>query len=350
MNIRAPLYYDAFRCLAGDCPHTCCAAGWEIPLDQVTARRYTDAPGALGERLRAVLARDEEGVPCLDLRGKVCPFLDGEGLCELWRQWGETGIGEICRSHPRYSYDFGPWREVGLCGSCPEAARLILETEPAWRETKTPEEAKTPVPELLEPLLAARDTALNILSRREFPLWQRMQGMLLFANEVQVLLDEGETQVLPQLCQIYEENLPLLEGVALPDFTGSLGLCLETLTGLQQLWPRWGALLTAGKAALDHPVAPLPEEMGERICAYFLSRHWLRGVWDGDVLSWAQFALLGTVVTALLAPLEAEGAPEAFRLFCEETEHSSDNMSALQDAFWEKLTLERMLAVAGGLA
>lgn len=32
MNIYAPDYYPAFRCIASKCGHTCCA-GWEIDVD-----------------------------------------------------------------------------------------------------------------------------------------------------------------------------------------------------------------------------------------------------------------------------------------------------------------------------
>ena len=47
MRIREPDYYGAFRCLAGACPHTCCA-GWEVVVDPETAARYQALPGALG--------------------------------------------------------------------------------------------------------------------------------------------------------------------------------------------------------------------------------------------------------------------------------------------------------------
>ena len=67
---------------------------------------------------------------------------------------------------------------------------------------------------------------------------------------------------------------------------------------------------------------------------------------DGDVLSWAEFAVLGTAVSALLAPLCPEGFPEVFRLFCENLEHSEGNMAAVQDGLWDRVELGEMLAVA----
>ena len=53
MLLRVPDYFEQFRCLAGDCPHTCCAK-WEVVIDEDTARRYAAEPGPFGERLRSV--------------------------------------------------------------------------------------------------------------------------------------------------------------------------------------------------------------------------------------------------------------------------------------------------------
>ena len=47
MLIRVPDYYEAFHCLAGACPHTCCEK-WEVVMDEETARRYQDGPRSTG--------------------------------------------------------------------------------------------------------------------------------------------------------------------------------------------------------------------------------------------------------------------------------------------------------------
>ena len=36
MLLRVPDYFEQFRCLAGECPHTCCAK-WEVVIDPDTA-------------------------------------------------------------------------------------------------------------------------------------------------------------------------------------------------------------------------------------------------------------------------------------------------------------------------
>ena len=110
MVTNTPRYYAAFRCLAGACPHTCCAAGWEIPVDPDTSVRYQTLSGPLGERIRTFVETDPEGVPCFPLRGESCPFLDQEGLCHIHIQLGEEAPPLICRTHPRFCYDYGPLR------------------------------------------------------------------------------------------------------------------------------------------------------------------------------------------------------------------------------------------------
>lgn len=99
MRIRVPDYYEKFRCLAGDCPHTCCEK-WEVVIDQETAMSYFELPGQLGDRLRAVMQADAEGEFCFLLSGGRCPFLDGENLCEIHRQLGPEATSVTCRSHP----------------------------------------------------------------------------------------------------------------------------------------------------------------------------------------------------------------------------------------------------------
>ena len=73
MLTRVPDYYEAFHCLAGACPHTCCEK-WEVVVDEETARRYQETPGSLGERLREALQTDEEGISASPSGAAGAPF------------------------------------------------------------------------------------------------------------------------------------------------------------------------------------------------------------------------------------------------------------------------------------
>lgn len=52
--------YAAFRCLAGACPQTCCAA-WEIVVDPDAQDAYLRLQHPLAAKLRRVLRVDSEG-------------------------------------------------------------------------------------------------------------------------------------------------------------------------------------------------------------------------------------------------------------------------------------------------
>lgn len=348
MRERRLSYMESFHCVGGACPDTCCR-DWEIPVDPAAAAFYETLPGQLGEEVRKVLSQSEDGTPCLQLRGGKCPLLDGEGLCRVYKELGEERLSATCRSHPRFTREYGALREVGLCASCPECARLVLESDLCLVTRESPEPPAGEEPEGLEELLLARQTALAILGRKELPLSRRLTGVLYFANELQLLLEEeGGGEAVARLCQAYGE----LPDFPLPDLGCTPGTAmaegLDQLEKLESLRPDWPNMLRRAGESLARgglPPAP-PEEEGARAAAYFIYRHWLRGAWDWDILTWAEFACFGTAMAAALAP--ALGWREAFRRFCLEIEHSEENMEALQDAFCA-LPEEVFFALAEGL-
>ena len=42
MLLRVPDYFEQFRCLAGACPHTCCAK-WEVVIDEENITQLSGA-------------------------------------------------------------------------------------------------------------------------------------------------------------------------------------------------------------------------------------------------------------------------------------------------------------------
>ena len=304
--------FSGFRCIAGACPDTCCA-GWEIDLDHRAIDRYARMPGPLGEELREAMTREGE-YTFFALRQGRCPFLSGENLCRLILGAGEACLSETCRSHPRFWADFGDLRETALGISCPEAARLLL-TEPLQMVETADGVPGDPDPELdrrlLRLLLEMRGKLLD-LCLEPLPLSARMGAVLETARVYDGLLlrwDAGERVTVPE--PVISETLLLPE---MPAFLRALGEMELTDGRLPELLAR---------RREQDPDAP--GDPGGRLLYYFLYRYALRGVWDGWLYEKLAFSVYAAaVILSLPGDLTASAA-----VFCRETEHSEENLTAL---------------------
>lgn len=334
MLVRVPDYFDQFQCLAGACPHTCCEK-WEVVIDEDTACRYSGVSGDLGDKLRTALQVDGDGDFCFSLDGGRCPFLDEDNLCEIHRKLGETATSVTCREHPRFTEDYGPFREITLSASCPAANALLLGSEAAltFRTFET-EEAEEEGDEWLAYLLPLRARMLDILAERSRPLKARLASFLALARSAQDCLEED--------CP---EELPEVEPTALhPAEEGLFPGALSFLAALEVLDPDWPALLKQAETAEPGAV---PEELLERIAVYFVFRYLLKTVNDGDLLGRAELCVFAVLVIERLAAVC--GLSEALRRFSCEIEHDDGNLEALLEVFGKDgaLSTERFLAELG---
>ena len=334
MLVRVPEYYDRFHCLAGACPHSCCEK-WVVVIDGDHACRYGEVPGPLGEKLRAALRSDEEGDFCFLLNGERCPFLDEENLCEIHKQLGEEATSVTCQEHPRFTEDYGPFREITLSASCPAANALLLggRSPLAFREfeTKEPGEDGDPWLEWLVPL---RDRMLGLLAERTVSLRVRLKRFLTLAFDVQTCLDEEEE--VSSLLRNWRSWELQGNDDGVPVFPGAL----RALGALEILEPDWPGLLREAETA---PAVPVSEELLDRIAVYLGFRYLLKAVNDGDLLGRAQFVVLAVLVIERVSAVC--GLAEALRRFSCEIEHNDENLEALLRAFWteEALSLGSML-------
>ena len=335
MEWRTPDYFSSFRCLASDCPHSCCI-GWEVTVDAETAAFYQTVSGPLGEKLRRHLT-EEDGEFFLPLHGGRCPFLDSQNLCEIHCRLGEEHTSVTCRSHPRFIEEYGSLREISLAASCPAANALLLGSQAplTFPVCVTEETPSFPPDAWLTPLLFCRDRAMQILQDRTRPLRSRMVWLLLFSNEVQILLDEDRAEELTGLCEAcggLPDGLP--EGLPAAG-PGLFPRALEILAEREPLEPDWPSLLKAAQASPEDILCP--DWAGERILAYFVFRYFLKAVGDGDLLSRAELAVFSLLVIDRLS--SALGLAEALRRYCREIEHCPENLVALQQAFCEDADL-----------
>jgi hypothetical protein len=192
MRIRYPEYYKTFRCIASDCPDSCCKE-WEVLVDETSAARYLEMEGPLGDDLRRYLYEDEEGDWYLRITDGRCPMWRQDGLCRIQAEHGHEALCQTCREFPRLKHEYGDFVELGLELSCPEAARIIFSEPAQWVEEQVPggEEPEYD-PADMEVLLRTRQKMLQILADTRYSVAESLALGLLYGYRAQDALDGAE--------------------------------------------------------------------------------------------------------------------------------------------------------------
>ena len=185
--------YAMFRCLAGACPQTCCAA-WEIVVDPDAQDAYLRLQHPLAAKLRRVLRVDSEGDTYFAQTDGRCPFLCADGLCELQRTLGEQSLCRTCRDFPRWEVLLCDRVEQGLSPACPEAAQRLLARSAPLRFVSAPLPDDGYVPgarerRLTAAVTAVRDRVLALLVRLGHTAEENLAAALDFACAAQRQLD-----------------------------------------------------------------------------------------------------------------------------------------------------------------
>ena len=317
MLIRKPSYFDTFRCIAGDCPDSCCKE-WDVQVDAAAAACYRSLPGDLGDRLRQVL-KDEDGETYMTIENRRCPMWRDDGLCRIQAELGEEALCKTCRDFPRLTHDYGDFVEYGLELSCPEAARIILETPVP--QFVTVDAAGGEAPEYdatdMEILLRSRDAARAILADTARSVPESLALLLAYSYQAQAELNGVE------IASGFDADM-LLEHAKkygrFIDFKEIINFFKE----LEILTPEWESRLNA-------PSPALWDDRFRTIARYFVDRYWLQAISDFDLVGRAKFALLSCIVIRLLGGDLLQTAQS----YSKEIENSIENVEAILDATFD---------------
>lgn len=305
MQIRYPEYYKKFRCLAGECPDTCCA-GWEIPVDRESEKRYRSAyhkNRRFGRKLRKFIKNGQ-----IVSESRVCPFLDGEKLCEIYKEMGPDALCRTCRRHPRHREDYGNLHEILLLLSCPEAARLVLEENSGdFYVRDLPERMGNTDGidgELLDLLLEAREEIWAVGKDRSLSMDRRMALALKYVCRVQ-------RQIAPECAASIRAGQTLADrAAAKPEDSNRFLLMsdfMEALSGLEPVGDLWPGMLEEARTLLYHSrdsreryqarrwSFPAPDGDAERLFGYFIYSFFLSSLYDRDPLTKVKMAVLCTM-------------------------------------------------------
>ena len=316
MKLYKSACYDRFHCIASDCPDTCCQE-WDIQVDPDTAAFYEALPGALGEKVRSSLHR-EDGETMIALKDHHCPMQSPEGLCTIQAALGEQALCQVCRDFPRLHHDYGDFMELALELSCPEAARLLLTAPYA-----PPSEAEVPGgtepdydEEAMSVLLSSRRKATEFLCCTDYSAGEALALLFFYGCHAQSLLDgEDVSEFDPEAA---------LETARTMAVSGSVTEIADFFLHLEILTPEWEALL---QKAADSPLCPcvLP------LSRYLVDRYWLQAVSDYDLYCRVKFILISCI---LISSLPGDDIWNA-HLFSKEIENDIDNVDAILDAAYK---------------
>lgn len=323
MQIFYPDYYKQFHCVAEKCPDTCCGQ-WEIAVDAESLSYYQCCKDSFGKQIQSHI-RKKKGISVIDGE-KLCPFLNEQQLCGIYKHLGEDHMPTVCRAYPRFFTDYGARRENLLSPSCPEAARLLLSMDkPLSLHSKSddsPAQPNTIDGRLFYYLLKARQTCLNIVQTPGETVSQRIDRLAEFA----LRLEKDRRQ----------QNLSPTDAIGTPTVTVtfSIGRARSVLLRTEMMTERW-------KAVLKSPPVfrALTDREAKNILSYFLLHYFLTAVYDGRILDKIRFAIISLSVIEQLGGAFSD-TTDALHLYCREILHSVKNVRLLQKKSGKILTIE----------
>lgn len=372
-----PHYFKKFSCTASKCQDTCCA-GWAIMIDRKSLERYRHMEGPFGSRLHNSINWEDSSFHQYNGR---CAFLNEDNLCDIYAETGAENLCRTCRTYPRHIEEFEGCREVSLCMSCMEAAKLILGCEEPVSFLTKEDEKEESYEEfdffLYTKLMDARELALNMLQERSLTMRQRMAMCLALAHDLQGRIRRDRLYEADALFNRYrgEKRNPYFAGRLGPmDISAQkryqtmmemFGIFHE-MEVLNQGWPDFALsagliLYGSGQEAYVKQREGFIKDTGERLevwreqlMVYFVFTYFCGAVYDGNPYGKMKLAAAGTLLIEELAQAlwaQRDGRFEFMDFvnvahrFSREVEHSDENKKCLEEALLKRpeFNLERLM-------
>ena len=288
-------YSKKFFCIAEKCKHNCCK-GWQIAVDKKTADKYLQLEKT-----------DQRFKNCLDgqffkMENNSCPFLDGDNLCHIIKNYGEKSLSKTCKTHPRFKSFFANKTETGLGLYCEQAGRIILSLKPKMKT-----------------VLIKDDFKKSVATGFEKKVFSFRKKVLLIAQD-RTLSIENRLSRLAQLA-----NIDLNKN--------SFNKWLEIFNSLDKLKVNEFSFNKLGQAENFLPIVNGFERELEQILSYLIFRHISRAIDMLDLRVRLSFVILSfsmiNHIFALSKEKDLVNLVEVCRFFSSEIETSDDNIYCL---------------------
>lgn len=367
-----PDYFNEFKCIAGNCPDTCCA-GWQIVIDDESLEKYKKIKGDYIWKVMSCVDWEEE---CFRQdNDKRCAFLNSDNLCDLYKNVGAESLCRTCRDYPRHTEEFEGVREVTLSASCPVVARILMErmTPVHFVKEEHPEEEETEFFGDFDPFLYSiiedgRSAMIDILQNRNLSMKVRTMLVLGMAHDMQRRINHRELFACDQVIEKYKrvksqqyvkEYLGQKEMLEEENLTKEM---FPLIYDLELLRDEWDELLHRSQDMLffttqesfgqlktefdqwkhEHPDMEIHLE---QIMVYFLYTYFPGSVYDGQLFAKAQMAVYCTWMIELLwmarwlmngKAITLDEMTELLYRFSREIEHSDENLEKLDEMMIKK--------------
>ena len=384
-----PHYYKKFQCIASDCEDTCCA-GWAITIDPKSLEKYRHAKGGMKARLKESVDWKQK---CFKQREHRCAFLNDDNLCDLYTGMGPDSLCWTCKTYPRHIEVFDGVREVSLCLSCIEAARIILGTKEPVRFLSSENEKEESCEDeefdffLYTKLEEARDVIFEILENRGLSSELRMAMCLSLAHDLQRRVRDEKLYEVDGLLERYTVgNLcgaaqgagdtaarfchrlasAGLESHSRFETASELYTVFEKMEPLAPAWPErrdgmdeilYGAgkeVYEAKRRAFLAVNGTRMELLREQIMVYFVFGYFCGAVYNDNPYGKMKLAVAAAILVEELLMAEwlnkknlpAEQIVDLVHCFSRELEHSDENRGLLEDELVkrEEFSLRALLA------
>ena len=375
-----PHYYKAFQCTAGDCQDTCCA-GWAIMIDHASLERYKKEKGPFGNRLFNSIDWKEGS---FKQYGHRCAFLNEDNLCDLYTELGPRSLCRTCRVYPRHAEEFEGCRELSLCISCMEAARIVLGCQEPVRFLTREDDREENYEDfdffLYTKLMDARELIFEILQSRQLSWELRAAECLALSHDLQGRIRGGclceadgllecyrRTDRDQWFCKRLEE---MYDKDARFELAADLWSLMREMEILNSSWPEYHGQLEellygGGKEAyrrqrqdfLHSPEAGQLMIWKEQLLVYFVYTYFCGAVYNESPfgkmkLAFGSVFLIEEMAQALWVrekKLDLDHMADCAHRYSREMEHSDENKVLLEQRLMsdKKFALKRLLRVLG---
>ena len=376
MIYTTPDYYNKFKCIAGECPDTCCA-GWQIVIDEESLAKYKNLKGDYIWKVMSCV--DWESETFRQDNEKRCAFLNKDNLCDLYKNAGEDSLCKTCRDYPRHIEEFEDVREITLSVSCPEVARILMECmEPVrFLTEEKPDELETEDYSDFDPFLFsiledARKEMIGTIQNRELPIENRAVLVLAMAHDMQGRINRSQMFECDEVIEKYTRDKAknfverYLKEKTSEENEVLARAMMEKLYKLEVLRKDWRSLLQETQDILFFNSAESYTQIRnafesykkehvniqihlEQILLYFLFTYFPGAVYDAEVFAKAQMSVYCTWMIEHLwmarwwknvKTIKKGEMTELLYRFSREVEHSDENLQILDEIMRKKWILK----------